>query len=316
VLVEGVEADRREAVPENGMTKTDPIKAALDDVLSSLPSDDSRRAYEGDWTRFALWLGLEDVDVRDARPKHVQRYLAHLRNEGKAKATIGRALSVIREVYAAFVRDEIIETNPAREVKKPKMSANPSTPHLNEEQMRAMLAVPAATWMERRDRLCIGLLFGLGWRRREVACLTIEDFRAGTVTGILKGQKEHTVGVPLWLLEMIEEWSEYAEINSGPLLPRTKNKPTAIGPSTVYKIVARIGALARVPEELTTPHALRRTNITLGGERGVSLKARQLAVGHSSQATTERYDRARDASKNAPGQVFADLVPKKTESGT
>jgi len=58
------------------------------------------------------------------------------------------------------------------------------------------------------------------------------------------------------------------------------------------------------------PHGLRRTNITLAGERGVSARVRQLAVGHTSLMTTERYDMARDASRNAPGQVFEDLVKK------
>jgi len=75
----------------------------------------------------------------------------------------------------------------------------------------------------------------------------------------------------------------------------------------VYTIVR--DAAERV-ELKAPPHAFRRANITLGGERGVSLKARQLAVGHSSQATTERYDKARDAAKNAPGQVFADMLKK------
>jgi lysophospholipase L1-like esterase len=49
-------------------------------------------------------------------------------------------------------------------------------------------------------------------------------------------------------------------------------------------------------------------NITHAGIRNVSLKERQLAVGHSSSSTTERYDRARNAAGTKVGNVFASLV--------
>jgi len=78
--------------------------------------------------------------------------------------------------------------------------------------------------------------------------------------------------------------------------------------AALHKFSGVLGAFWRRPATTSsliataqTPHAYRRTNITLGGERGVSLKMRQLAVGHGSSAVTERYDHARKAATNAPG---------------
>jgi integrase/recombinase XerD len=293
----------------------DPVAVALGNLLSDLTSPLSQRAYKDDWARYCLWLGLEGVEVIAARPKQVSAYIAHLKAKKFAKATTGRALSVIREVYGALVRDEIIESNPAREIKNQKLSKDPTTPHLSEEQTEQLLNLPAETWKERRARICIFLLFGLGWRRAEVARLRVEDFEGRvdnrTVTGIFKGNKTVTVGVPEWLQAELESWRAFAGIESGAILPRSHNDKSPISGDITYKIVKGAAARAGLPLEEVTPHALRRTNLTLAGERGVSLKVRQLSVGHSSQATTERYDHARDAAKNAPGQVFADMIKEK-----
>jgi integrase/recombinase XerD len=287
---------------------TDQAAEALAEVLADLPSDDSKRAYRNDWLRFRAWLERQGVAVVAAEPRHIKAHIASLRDEKKAKATTGRALSVIRAIYGTLVVNGVIEVNPAREVKNTKLSGDPRTPVLNEEQVRALLALPTETWKERRDHLCLCLLFGLGWRRSEVARMCVEDFHEGTVTGIIKGNKTLTVGVPEWVQDKILEWCAYAQIEEGPLLPRGPEKPEKISGDIVYKIV--VNAAKRAELKLS-PHALRRTNITIGGERGVSLKERQLSVGHGSQAVTERYDKARDAAKKAPGQVFADLVKKR-----
>lgn len=283
----------------------------VDGMFAQLASEGSRRVYAAVWRRYTKWLRAQGIELLDARPRHIHAHLTYLRDQEMAKSTIGHALSVIREVYGALVREECLTVNPAREVKSPKLSSDPKAPWLSEEEVRVLLALPAQTWAERRDRVCVCLLLGLGWRRVEVARLRVEDFeRAGDgwcVTGTVKGGKKLTAGVPEWVMKELHEWLDAEKIRSGPILPRGPEDARAVSGDQIYDFVVRSGARA----DLTvTPHALRRTNITLSGLRGVSLRARQLAVGHSSGATTERYDRARDASLNAPGQVLADLINK------
>lgn len=284
------------------------IKDVVANLIEELPSPGSRRAYEADWVRFTAWLKTEGVDVLDVKPRHISSHLNVLRQQGKKKSTLGRALSVLREMYAALVRDELMESNPAREVKNVRMSADPKTPVLTEDEVRRLMAATDDTWTGRRDRLCLLFLFGLGLRRAEVARLHVHDLSNHTATAIVKGGKELTVGLPAWLTDEIDAWRTFAGITEGALLPRSERNRSAVSGDIVYSIVKSAAQRAGLPLDKVTPHALRRTYITLGGERGIPLKARQLSVGHVSQATTERYDKARDAAKTAPGQVFEDLI--------
>ena len=282
-------------------------RAAFDRVLRNLGSPASRRSYEHDWRRFLVWLELQGVNVTEVRPHHIEDHLDYLRVKMECeRPTCGRALSVIREAYGALVRAEIVAVNPAREVKNPKFDSSPNAPCLNEEQVGAMINLPRETWRERRDGLVVALLFGIGWRRAEVAALRVDSFKDGTVSGIVKGGKRLTVGMPDWLMEQVEEWVRYSGAENA-LLPRTIDDHEAMTPDMVYQAVKREAARAKVS---VTPHGLRRTFITILGEEGVSLKERQLAVGHSSQATTERYDRARDASSQAPGNAFSRFIKR------
>lgn len=294
-----------------------PVETSLQAVLRALASPCSRRNYLVDWERFETWLREQGANVLGVKPRTVGTYLAHLREENYARTTIARNLSVLREVYAGFVLDELVPANPARDVKSPRFEHSPNTPWLDEEGLEKLLRdLPKSTWREARDRLCVLLILGLGWRRAEVARLRVEDLKertgrggaAWTVTGVVKGGKTLTVGVPPWLSEEIAAWKERSGIASGPLLPRSEENPKAMSGGMCYLIVCGVAERAGFAPGQVSPHGLRRSKITYEQEHGVSLKASQLAVGHSSRAITERYDRARDATQNAPGEVLAGLV--------
>lgn len=304
------------------MTAALKITRSFDGLIDQLPSDASKRAYRADWVRYVAWCKRQKLDVRRAKPRDVMAHLAALQKDGKAKSTIGRALSVIREVYASFVRDELMATNPAREVKPPRMTGAPKTPWLDEASMKKILNLPAKTWEERRDRVAAFLLFGLGWRRSEIARMRLEErpegewpfsvlkFSEGTCHAILKGGKEHTVGVPRWVLLEAAGWCEWAEVivPTTAILPRWEDNPEPISDGMLYKIVKKLARRAGLDKTKVAPHGFRRSHITLGREKGVELKTMQLGVGHSSSATTERYDRAREAAASAPGEVFAGMI--------
>lgn len=292
------------------------LDAPVEALIDQLSSEASRKAYRSDWARYTDWLEGEGVGVLEVRPRHVVAHIAFLQKTLE-KSTASRALSVIRAIYGALVLDELIATNPAREVKVKKVAYAPKAPVLDEAEVTKLLALPAETWRERRDSLVLHALFGLGWRRSEVAAMRVEHLDGGLVRTVVKGGKPQTFRLPAWLLPMVKEWVRYAGLGEdGALFPRSRDKSSAISGDIVYKIVREAAARADIDSKRVTPHALRRTNITVSGERGVSLKDRQLAVGHASQSTTERYDKAKDASKVAPGDVFADMVKKQDEAGS
>ncbi len=292
------------------MTSDEHVAAALHDVLSDLSSPASRRSYGVDWNRFSEWTAGQHIDLLEVSPKVIKDHVGWMRDErGLKRSTIGKAISTIREVYRALVNAEVLTVNPARETKNPRSDHALKTPVLTEAQVRTLLAAqPFTTWREKRDRLVLLCLFGLGWRRAEVARMRVDDIDGTAIEATVKGGKTINVAVPDWLLEEIAHWRAAACIFHGPIFPREQLGDESISGAIVYEIVIAAAARAGFPPGAVTPHAMRRTNITIAGEKGVSLKARQLAVGHSSQSTTERYDRARDATANAVGNVFADMV--------
>lgn len=287
------------------------IRKAVASEIANLGSEESRRSYEHVWRYFRAWLVEQQVGVLAVRPRHIQAYVAKLRDDGKARGTVGRALSVICSMYRALVREELMLANPAREIKRPKIDSLPKAPWIaNPADIEKLLNVPAANWVERRDRTIVRTTFGLGWRRAEIARVAVEDIDGDIITAPkIKGGKKLVVGLPDWLAEDIFEWRQFAGINGGFLFLRNEHAHKdrrPINGAVVYRVVRQMCAKAGI--EVVPPHALRRTCITHAGLRGVALKDRQLSVGHSSSTITEGYDRARDASSTKVGNAFADLV--------
>lgn len=283
------------------------VNAAVKSVLDELGSPGAKRAYDTDWNRFNEWLAGQRVDPLEVTPKIVKAHLLWMREERRlSRGTVRKALTVIREMYRALVADEVLEVNPAREVKAPKAYGSLKTPVLTDEQAHTLFdAQPSGTWKERRNLLVLKTLLGLGWRRAEVARMRGEDFDGKAVSAVVKGGKTISVAVPGWLHAELTEWRGDS---SGPVFPRAPGGAREISGNIVYDIVDKARKRVGWSRGVVTPHAMRRTFITLSGQRGVSLKARQLSVGHSSSSTTERYDWARDARAVAVGDVLADIA--------
>ena len=284
------------------------IAAVFEDFLSNgLGSAHSARAYRQDWGRFVSWCSAEGLGLLAVTPRDVARYLRSLEDAGSAKATQARALTVIRSVFGALVVEGLRPANPARDVKLKRAAGAKRAPYLEESELAAMLSFHGPSWRDRRDRLCVQLLAGTGWRRAEVARMRCEDFKAGVVTGIVKGGKEARATVSLWLLAEVEAWKEHVGIRLGPLLYRGEHDHAPISGAIVYNIVRRVGAEVGVSATSAVPHALRRTLATLSERHGVPIADIQQGLAHERMATTEGYLKGMRVLKRSPSEWMADL---------
>lgn len=285
------------------------VESVFEDFLQErLASKDSERGYRDDWGRFVEWCKAQHVDVLTAKPRDVSRYMRSL--EDKAKSTRARALSVVRSVYGALVVAELREANPAREVKNQKAGGVTRTPYLEESELAAILSFYGSSWRDRRDRLCVQLLAGIGWRRAEIARMKCEDFKDGKIRGVVKGGKEALATVAPWLLDEIEEWKDHVGMRQGPLLYRAEHDHHPVTGAIVYNIVRRVGAEVGIPPASAVPHALRRTLATLSDRHGVPIADIQHALAHSKLATTEGYIKGLRVVKHAPSEWMAKLVER------
>lgn len=283
------------------------VAAAFDGVIRKLGSRQSKVGYEKDWVAFRTWLAQRSIAILQVEPDHVEQYVADLHAAGKAKSTRDRALSVLREVYRALVVRKLVASNPAREVRNIRHGGTKRTPWLDEDQLAKMLGFHGDSWRDRRDRLCVQLLAGTGWRRSEVARMRAEDFSGGVIRGVVKGGKEAQATVPPWLAAEIAGWRAYARIDAGPLLPRSADGRRAVSDVIVHNIVKRVAAKVGVPLEKATPHAIRRSLATLADARGVPLKDIQEQLGHQSIVTTERYLKGSRVLAHAPSEWMGEL---------
>lgn len=292
------------------------LEEALLAFWRRLESKDSRQAYSADWKRYYAWLQVQEppINVFESTPASVERYLIHMYDRGLSKATRARALAVLRKTYGVLVRAGLMTVNPAREAENIRVGKEPRTPWLTEDELRAMLRHPIKWESNRQERdwLILATLVGTGLRRREVARLSCEqllpvpgDRLAAKV--VAKGGKEGMIIIPTWLAPRLLAWRQRCK--TGPLFFVRRGK--AVSESTVTQVVKDAARRATVPLERATPHAIRRSFVTITGQRGVSLEDRQAALLHTNRATTELYDKTTRLTKQAPGDVLEDLLKVK-----
>ena len=167
---------------------------------------------------------------------------------------------------------------------------------LTKEQARELLAVPdRATVKGKRDYAILALLVGCALRRRELACLTMEDLQMRENRWVIadlrgKGGRVRTVAVPLWVKHGINAWQSAGKVEGGPLL-RSISKGGKVGESlsdwAIWAVVTE--AAKEIGIENFGAHDLRRTCAKLCRKAGGDLEQIKFLLGHSSIQTTERY---------------------------
>lgn len=127
--------------------------------------------------RFCDWLeesGRTDDLLRVAR-RDVEAFIGHLRELGRAPATIRSRWIALRNFYGWCVDEEEIDTSPLAKVVVPK--ADPPAPAVvTADDLRALLkACDGRAFEDRRDHALIRFLIATGLRASELCSLTMDD---------------------------------------------------------------------------------------------------------------------------------------------
>ena len=115
-----------------------------------------------------------------------------------------------------------------------------------------------------RDKALITLMYFYGLRRGEVCNLLITDIDCANNLIHIKPLKGGIEGNHYLTNDCINRINEYLVIrkkqpNKLPYLFVSKQKPTKLDGSTVYRIYCKYASLAGFPKELHNPHTLRHT---------------------------------------------------------
>ena len=145
-----------------------------------------------------------------------------------------------------------------------------------------------------KDAALLALGFGGGLRRRELCEVRREDLARGETWELRvhgKGRKWRVVYLANGCAAALDAWLSVRSEDPGPLLYRVGKggvvDPSPLSPAAINKRLVHLGALAGVR---LSPHDMRRYYGTQLLAHGSDLAVASRCLGHSSPATTMRYD--------------------------
>jgi integrase/recombinase XerD len=265
-------------------------------LLAANRSPRTVAAYRRDLASFADWLGRP---VLTAKLPELERYVADLRGQGLAPATIARRGAAIRSFFRHATLLGRVQENPAAALELPRRRPQlPRTLSAGEAE-RLLEAAAGTTPRAMRDRALAELLYGAGLRVSEAVGLERGgvDLDDRVVRAIGKGDRERVVPIGRAAADALRRYLAHGR----PHLDR-RHRPELFlnaqgGPLTragAFLILRRMAEKAGLEPERVHPHLLRHSFATHLLEGGADLRSVQEMLGHADLSTTELYTHVSD----------------------
>jgi len=264
--------------------------------VSRAASPHTLRAYAQDLKAFRAYLEPQKVAIEKANHLHIRGFLG-VQSVELAPASRARRLAGLKAFYKFLTRRKVIEVNPARRVKTPKLPQRLPRAVPVDEAFALMEAPDDEKLLGLRDMAMLEVLYGGGLRVSELCGLDLDDvdLKQRTARVLGKGNKERICPLHEGAIAAVQSWLE----RRGELLvkPAKKQDPRALflnfrGGRLTTRSVER--HLDRYVQQLglqrkMSPHALRHSFATHLLAGGVDIRSIQELLGHASLSTTQRY---------------------------
>ena len=148
-------------------------------LISAQFSGNTKTAYVYDFNNFKNFCKLSGAQVIPATPATVANYIAHLQNEGKAVATVLRAMAAITKAHKVNGLPSPLTGEAAAALegmKRTTGTAQKQAQAIRTDAMAAALkAIDTTTARGKRDKAILLVGFAGCFRRSELAALTVAD---------------------------------------------------------------------------------------------------------------------------------------------
>ena len=241
------------------------------------------KSYGNDLRQFESFLTAERVTATELSPRHIRAFLVALHARGLDPASVGRKLAAVRSWLRFLVRRGVLERNPAREVRGPRLPKK-LVSFLPVDEAHDLMEVASNPI---RDRAILELLYASGLRVSELTGLDLDDVDRGarTVRVLGKGRKERVVPFGSKAARALDAWLARRGDEAGPLFLGRRGRLTSRAVYTIVRASARRAGITRK----VSPHTLRHSFATHLLDGGADLRAIQELLGHSRLSTTQRY---------------------------
>ncbi len=258
-------------------------------------SQHTLRAYRSDlnhWlSQLALQQGVDTIEALEERVnvQVVRAYLSGL-HETHERVSISRRISAIRSFFRFLRSRGWLDRQFVFLMAQPKTQRQLPN-FLGVFEMSALLEAPdVSTFLGKRDRALIELMYGAGLRVAETVSLNCGDLNGSTgwVRILGKGSRERMCPVGSAAVSAIKVYLE-ARGNPGVADPLFVNfQKTRLSTRSVGRILAK-QLIRSASVKLISPHGLRHSFATHLLSSGADLRTIQELLGHARLSTTQRY---------------------------
>jgi len=272
-------------------------------------SRNTLEAYRSDLQQFGAYLARRDLDPLRIGRTELADFVSELARgdddrRALAPATLQRKIACLRSFYRHLRREQLIDHDPALELRTPRPRARlPKV--LTRDEVARLLAQPrGASAGALRDRALLETMYACGLRASEAIALELSelDLEAGILRARGKGSKERIVPIGGKAIDSLGSYLEKGR----PRLVGLREEPhvfvnqrgAGLTRQGLYKIVQGHARRAGLADRMS-PHTLRHTFATHLLAGGCDLRSLQEMLGHADIATTQIYthlspDRLRD----------------------
>jgi integrase len=296
-----------------GVVEFDPLEGSVEKYVESSSAENTRLAYDKQWTAFREWCATKGLCELPAAPETVALYLAACADAGLAVATLAQAKAVLTRKHedaghTSPCAAPLVKQAWAGIRRRLGVAPNQKQP-LDADQLRAMYSVLPEGLVGVRDRALIGLGFAGGFRRSELVALDVGDlsFVARGLEVLVRRSKTDQEGRGLTknvargrdpttcTVRAVRDWLELAGIAEGPVfrpVDRHGNvRSQRLTAQSVALVLKRAAAAAGLPTREVSGHSLRAGFVTEAKKHGADDAAIMDQTGHKSLAMVQRYHR-------------------------
>lgn len=281
-----------------------------DKRLAANSLDSYARDLNG-WFRFLRERSVDEGE--EISPALVSQYLFTLKQEGKAPATVNRALVALRSYYQYLVRQRLAIVDPTAHIPSPRVERK--TPHvLTMDELDRLLEAPATDEAQGlRDKALLETLYATGIRVSELVTLDTGDvsLELSFLRCAAEGGRERIV--PLgrtavaWLGRYLDEArGQLVKEEHTEAALFVNHRGTRLTRQGLWKLIKKYAELAGIGSELT-PHSLRHSFAAHLMENGADLRSVQEMLGLNDPASAQIYAAA---SKSRMKEVYDRAHPR------